>query len=79
MLLLLKWDVEVNTMLQISLGILYILLRFCSFSSIFLVCISSYRHPVVCGITLLDKDHLKSLGGTVESIAWHKSGIFKVL
>ncbi|XP_028408345.1 folylpolyglutamate synthase, mitochondrial-like isoform X2 [Dendronephthya gigantea] len=35
------------------------------------------RHPVVCGITLLDKDHLKSLGGTVESIAWHKSGIFK--
>ncbi|CAB4019810.1 folylpolyglutamate synthase, mitochondrial-like isoform X1 [Paramuricea clavata] len=35
------------------------------------------RQPVVCGITLLDKDHLHILGGTVESIAWHKAGIFK--
>ena len=34
---------------------------------------------MVCGITLLDKDHLHILGGTVESIAWHKAGIFKVM
>ena len=33
---------------------------------------------MVCGITLLDKDHLRYLGGTVQSIAWHKAGIFKV-
>ena len=39
-------------------------------------CVS--RKPAVCGVTLLEKDHLKSLGGSVESIAWHKAGIFKV-
>lgn len=36
------------------------------------------RKPVVCGITLLDNDHIDTLGDTMESIAWHKAGIFKV-
>ncbi len=34
---------------------------------------------MVCGITLLDKDHMHFLGGSVESMAWHKAGIFKVI
>ena len=36
------------------------------------------RKPIVCGVTQLEKDHLRALGGSVESIAWHKGGIFKV-
>ena len=35
------------------------------------------QKPVVTGITSLGIDHVKSLGSTIESIAWHKSGIFK--
>ncbi|KAI8717950.1 Mur-ligase-M domain-containing protein [Fusarium sp. LHS14.1] len=35
------------------------------------------EHPVVSVITTLGMDHLKQLGPTIESIAWHKSGIFK--
>ncbi|GAA82372.1 folylpolyglutamate synthase [Aspergillus luchuensis IFO 4308] len=35
------------------------------------------QNPVVTGITSLGLDHLDQLGPTVESIAWHKSGIFK--
>ena len=35
------------------------------------------RKPVVCGITTLDLDHTSILGTTIDSIAWHKSGIMK--
>ena len=34
--------------------------------------------PVVCGVTSLDIDHTNLLGHTLEEIAWHKAGIFKV-
>lgn len=33
--------------------------------------------PSVTGITSLGLDHENMLGNTIESIAWHKSGIFK--
>ncbi|KAF4637067.1 hypothetical protein G7Y89_g1008 [Cudoniella acicularis] len=33
--------------------------------------------PNVVGITRLGIDHVSTLGSTIESIAWHKSGIFK--
>ncbi|RWS31570.1 folylpolyglutamate synthase-like protein [Leptotrombidium deliense] len=33
--------------------------------------------PIAVGITSLGYDHLSILGNTIESIAWHKSGIFK--
>jgi len=36
------------------------------------------RKPVVCGVTSLGMDHVITLGGTLESIAWQKAGIFKV-
>lgn len=38
----------------------------------------SHRKPVACGVTSLGMDHVKMLGGTLESIAWQKAGIFKV-
>ncbi|KAK7078098.1 hypothetical protein SK128_023155, partial [Halocaridina rubra] len=40
-------------------------------------CTNVIRKPVVCGITTLDLDHTSILGSTIESIAWHKSGIMK--
>lgn len=40
-------------------------------------CTNVVRKPVVCGITSLELDHTSILGTTVESIAWHKSGIMK--
>ncbi|RHZ83232.1 hypothetical protein Glove_99g113 [Diversispora epigaea] len=33
--------------------------------------------PIVCGVTSLGLDHLAMLGNTIDSIAWHKGGIFK--
>jgi folylpolyglutamate synthase len=33
---------------------------------------------VVCGVTLLDLDHTRVLGNTLEQIAWEKGGIFQV-
>ncbi|GAB7358303.1 hypothetical protein MBLNU230_g2377t1 [Neophaeotheca triangularis] len=33
--------------------------------------------PSVTGVTSLGMDHVPMLGETIESIAWHKSGIFK--
>ncbi|KXJ09840.1 Folylpolyglutamate synthase, mitochondrial [Exaiptasia diaphana] len=36
------------------------------------------RKPVVCGVTSLGMDHVETLGGTLESIAWQKAGIFKL-
>ena len=33
---------------------------------------------MACGVTSLGMDHVKMLGGTLESIAWQKAGIFKV-
>ena len=36
-----------------------------------------YRKPVVCGITSLELDHTSILGTSIDSIAWHKSGIMK--
>ncbi|RHZ49632.1 hypothetical protein CDV55_102505 [Aspergillus turcosus] len=35
------------------------------------------RNPVVTGITSLGMDHVAQLGPTMETIAWHKAGIFK--
>lgn len=35
------------------------------------------RNPVVTGITSLGMDHVTQLGPTIETIAWHKAGIFK--
>ncbi|KJH51814.1 protein FolC [Dictyocaulus viviparus] len=34
-------------------------------------------HPVVCGITTIDADHISLLGSTLPEIAWHKAGIMK--
>lgn len=33
----------------------------------------------VCGVTLLDLDHTRVLGDTLEQIAWEKGGIFQVI
>ena len=33
--------------------------------------------PDLALITSVGPDHLKSLGGTLETVAWHKAGIFK--
>jgi folylpolyglutamate synthase len=33
--------------------------------------------PLVTVITLLGLNHIKQLGSSIESIAWHKAGIFK--
>jgi folylpolyglutamate synthase len=33
--------------------------------------------PTCAGVTSLGIDHVDKLGNTLESIAWHKSGIFK--
>lgn len=33
--------------------------------------------PLVTAITPLGIDHIKQLGSSIESIAWHKAGIFK--
>lgn len=35
------------------------------------------REPVVTGITTLGIDHVRTLGPTIQDIAWHKAGIFK--
>ncbi|KAJ5102240.1 hypothetical protein NUU61_004462, partial [Penicillium alfredii] len=35
------------------------------------------RHPAITAITKIGMDHVDNLGGTIQSIAWHKSGIFK--
>lgn len=35
------------------------------------------QKPVVTGITSLGMDHVAQLGPTMETIAWHKAGIFK--
>ncbi|ETW08689.1 hypothetical protein H310_01217 [Aphanomyces invadans] len=35
------------------------------------------KHPVVCGITTLDLDHTRVLGGTIDKIAREKAGIMK--
>ncbi|XP_028408389.1 folylpolyglutamate synthase, mitochondrial-like [Dendronephthya gigantea] len=35
------------------------------------------RQPWACGVTSLGHDHVAVLGGTTESIAWNKAGIFK--
>ena len=35
------------------------------------------RRPWACGVTSLGHDHVAILGGTTESIAWNKAGIFK--
>ncbi|CAI2179587.1 2181_t:CDS:10 [Funneliformis geosporum] len=35
------------------------------------------ERPIVCGVTSLGIDHQRTLGDTIESISWHKGGIFK--
>ncbi|CAB9515090.1 Folylpolyglutamate synthase [Seminavis robusta] len=37
------------------------------------------RNNIVCGVTLLDLDHTRVLGDTLEKIAWEKGGIFKTI
>jgi folylpolyglutamate synthase len=39
---------------------------------------SCFANQVVCGVTLLDLDHTRILGDTLEKIAWEKGGIFAV-
>src|SRR5262249_18034330 len=36
------------------------------------------EQPIVTGISALGLDHVSVLGATVDKIAWHKAGIFKV-
>ena len=36
-----------------------------------------HSNPAVCGITLLDYDHVNELGDTLGKIMWHKAGICK--
>ncbi|KAG4438947.1 hypothetical protein IFR05_005573 [Cadophora sp. M221] len=35
------------------------------------------KKPIITAITTLGLDHVKQLGSSIESIAWHKAGIFK--
>lgn len=35
------------------------------------------ERPTVTGVTALGIDHVTVLGDTIQSIAWHKGGIFK--
>lgn len=37
-----------------------------------------FTHPVATGIATIGMDHVLQLGPTIENIAWHKSGIFKL-
>lgn len=39
---------------------------------------SQLQQRYVCGVTLLDLDHTRILGNTLELIAWEKGGIFAV-
>lgn len=39
--------------------------------------LSNVISPDLSIITSVGRDHLKSLGGTLETVAWHKAGIFK--
>lgn len=36
------------------------------------------QQPVVTAIASIDEDHMHQLGPSLENIAWHKAGIFKV-
>ena len=36
------------------------------------------QNPTVTGITTTGMDHVKLLGPSIEIIAWHKAGIFKL-
>ncbi|XP_046544917.1 folylpolyglutamate synthase, mitochondrial-like [Haliotis rubra] len=40
-------------------------------------CTNIVERPAVCGITSLHVDHVQYLGNTLESVAWHKGGVFK--
>lgn len=35
------------------------------------------EHPAITAITKIGIDHVDNLGGSIQNIAWHKSGIFK--
>ena len=37
-----------------------------------------FLQPTVCGVASLGYDHITILGETLDQIAWHKAGIFKV-
>lgn len=37
------------------------------------------EYNTVCGVTLLDFDHVRVLGNRIEQIAWEKAGIFQVV
>ena len=41
-------------------------------------CTNVVRNPVVSGIAMLGLEHTTILGGTIQQIAWHKTGIMKV-
>jgi folylpolyglutamate synthase len=36
------------------------------------------QKPIATGITSIGMDHIAQLGPTIENVAWHKAGIFKV-
>lgn len=36
-----------------------------------------FQKPVVTGITTIGMDHVEQLGPSIETIAWHKAGVFK--
>ena len=40
-------------------------------------CTNIIPSPTVCGISLLDLDHVGVLGDSISKIAWHKAGIMK--
>jgi len=40
-------------------------------------CTNVIRNPVVSGIAMLGLEHTTILGGTIQQIAWHKTGIMK--
>lgn len=37
------------------------------------------KNPVVCGVVIVALDHTLELGDTLQKIAWHKGGIYKVV
>ena len=41
-------------------------------------CTNIVPKPIVTGVTALGIDNVNVLGNTLEQIAWHKGGIYKV-
>jgi folylpolyglutamate synthase len=41
-------------------------------------CLETIKPPPICGVTLIDYDHVRVLGHTLPEIAWEKGGIFQL-